>query len=124
MFNINTNNNIIKMVRGDSLKTKIYIDTSDSVLYPNVRPLADDEKLYFALMRYNQSFECAEVKKVFTNQSEHDEYGNVYLKLTPRDTEFLEPGKYFYTIRLRKVDAQTGEETVDTLCTDTEFWIL
>lgn len=114
-------NGIIRLMRGDSLNTPIYINTG-SKMVPNYYKLSGSDRLYFALMEPNQAFEDAVLKKKFDITSAQDADGNVLLKLKSSDTEKLLVGKYYYMIKLRCID-NFGEETVRTIVPPTLFWL-
>lgn len=120
MGDISTNG-IITLMRGDSFTTPIYINIGTK-LSPKYYTLSSSDRLYFALMEPNQSFEDAVLKKVFNFTSPQDNKGNTLLTIKPTDTENLLVGKYYYMIKLRTKDS-FGEEIVKTIVPPTLFWI-
>lgn len=120
MSNI-SNNGIITLMRGDSFTAPIYINIGTQ-LSPSYYSLGESDRLYFALMEPNQAFEDAVLKKKFDFTSPKDEYGNTLLILKPTDTEKLLVGKYYYMIKLRKIDSY-GQEYVRTVVNPTLFWL-
>lgn len=118
---IEPENGIITLMRGDTLTTPIYVNIGTK-LKPKYKKLAENEKLYFALMEPNQAFEDAVLKKVYDYLSDTDKDGNVLLKLYPQDTEKLLVGKYYYMIKLRTFDAW-DQEVVRTIVQPTLFWL-
>ena len=113
---------VIYLNRGDSMKTSLCLNCG-TALVPIQYLLTDDDIVYFALMEPNTTFENAIVKKVFTNKDEMTECGDLIIKLTPKDTENLLPGKYYYTIKLR-TGLSDDDYEVQTVVPETEFQIL
>lgn len=116
-----SNKGIIHLTRGDSMRAPLFINngTDTAPIRYNLTP---DDIIYFAIMEPNQSFENAIVKKVFTIADEMTEHGDLWIKLNPADTEYLLPGKYFYTIKL-KTNCADGTYSVRTIITEKEFWL-
>jgi hypothetical protein len=114
-------NGIINLMRGDSFTTPIHINIG-SKLSPRYYKLGQLDRLYFALMEPNQSFEDAVVKKVFDFTSPQDKDGNTLLTIKPKDTEKLSVGQYYYMIKLRTFD-MFGEESIRTIVKPTLFWL-
>ena len=114
-------NGIIRLMRGDSFCTPIYINIGTE-LDPVYKNLTANDVLYFGLMEPNQAFEDAVVKKTFTFLDRKDDKGNTLLILDPKDTEKLLVGKYYYMIKLRTID-KIGHETVITVVPPTLFWL-
>ena len=118
---IETENGIITMMRGDTIKFPLKINIGTK-LCPEYRPITPYETLYFALMEPGQAFENAILKKRYTSLSPKDNDGNVLLILESSDTEFLLTGKYYYTVKLKTVEP-SGSETVNTIILPTLFYI-
>lgn len=143
MFDI-TNNNIISINRGDTLKYYfvIYLNdvsTDDIPMWQvcptvlrddnHIYPLQPGDKLYFGVMEANQSFENALIRKEFTTSVN----GVVTIYLEPEMTEHLVPGTYYYSIKilvkgLRIDGSESSEETyaddtILTLVPNTKFAI-
>ena len=104
------------------MKTSLCLNCG-TALVPIQYILKDEDTVYFALMEPNTTFETAIVKKVFTNKDELTEQGDLYIKLSPKDTENLLPGKYYYTIKL-KTDLSDDDYEVQTVVPETEFQLL
>lgn len=121
MFHI-SDAGVIYLNRGDSMKTSLCLNCG-TALVPIQYILKDEDTVYFALMEPNTTFETAIVKKVFTNKDELTEQGDLYIKLSPKDTENLLPGKYYYTIKL-KTDLSDDDYEVQTVVPETEFQLL
>lgn len=122
--------NILQMNRGDTLQFNFTIDNDSAENGCYV--LQDNDALYFGLMDPNQMFENALVKKKYTidDINPDDPYGTITITLDPEDTLDLEPGRYYYMIKL-KMDhwALNGEgdtdhiESVTTIINKTKFFI-
>lgn len=93
------NDGTISINRGDLFLSPLFINggTKDQPIryslidYPNT-------KVYFSIMQPNQLFENADIRKVFTNQ-DINQFGDVMIKLTSRETMHLMQGKYYYQIK-------------------------
>lgn len=111
-------NGIITLNRGDVFSLNVSVNAG-SVLEPVIYPMEEGDKLYFALMEPKQPFERALIRKVFTMEDQ-DEEGNVLMNFSATDTEFLVPGKYYYTVKLFRNDG----DLVDTIISKTQFIII
>ena len=133
MFNI-AFNGIITVTRGDSFKFPLTINFG-STLTPENYGLKKHDKVYFAVMEPNQTFECALIKKVFT-VDDVNENQEIEISFKPKDTQCVLPGKYYYQIKLqrfhKKLDS-SGQEIdewdlddydVDTVVDKTQFFIM
>lgn len=108
------NNNIITLVRGDTLKCPIYINIGTNI-DPIYYVLQENDKLYFGLMECNQKFENAILKKTMTSETEKTEVGLPILTINPADTEYLHPGRYYYSVKLLKANGEVKTVTPNTL---------
>ena len=108
-----TNGDNLMLNRGDTLSFALFINAGDE-LNPEQYIVTENDTVYFALMEANGDFEHALLKKVFTSESEKDEYGNIIITLVPEDTQNLICGEYSYTIKL-KSDTVGGKYNVFTL---------
>lgn len=107
--------NIIKLVRGDTYSTSISIesDTAEDGLYR----LSVSDTLYFGIMYPHQKFEDAIIRKRFT-KADQDSDGNILIQLEPSDTIDLDPGVYYYAVKLRQ------DNQVSTVINKAKFVIL
>lgn len=115
-----SNEGIITLTRGDTLECPIFINKGTE-LSPIRYIMQSDDTLYFALMEVNQPFEKAILKKVITS-ADLNEHNDPVLKLRSEDTERLEIGTYYYTLKLKRgndVDSQ-----VDTVVPSRLFYII
>lgn len=117
MFNI-SRNGIISINRGDNFTINVFVNIG-TVLEPMQYKLQGEDKLYFALCEPNQPFECALIRKVFTEEN-LDADNNIDMNFIPEDTEHLLPGTYYYTIKLYRA----AEDLVDTIINKTKFIIM
>lgn len=104
--------NIVLLNRGDSLDLILSIKI-DAVPYTMV----GGDYLYFGLMRYDQKFEEAFIKKRYS-VADYDKNGFITVHLNPEETVWLIPGVYYYSIKLKKADG-----TVATILPKTKFVI-
>ena len=111
-----SNNNIIRVTRGDSF-TLDFCDFVVNTLEPDCT-LHPGDSLYFGLMEPNQPFEFALIRKKFTNETNLD-MESVPMDFTPEMTEFLMPGTYYYSVKIERADGK-----VETLVKKTKFYII
>ncbi len=148
-------NNVISMVRGDTLDIKLTIIENDNqgligYINKNFEELVEPEssenpvsivgkiyhlepgdKVYFGLMRPNDSFEKSVIVKYIEKIEDseesgldyhgiyEDESGNLHIRLDRRDTELLYPGDYYYTVKVERFD-----ETVETVVYKNKFLLI
>lgn len=83
--------NIIKLNRGDSCEFKVSTNLSEA------------DVAYFSLMYPHQRFEEAIITKGYTIADQIDgkgsNTGEILIKLAPGDTNCLDPGIYYYTVK-------------------------
>lgn len=118
MFDI-SNEGRITLTRGDSFSSPLFINAGTEIR-PVRYHLSEDDIVYFAVMEPNRKFECAIIKKVYTHNDLKSEQGDIVISLNPSDTEFLKPGQYYYTVKLRTM--QSNE--VQTVIPEREFMLL
>ena len=125
MFNIDPVSKIITINRGDTVEFPIYINEIGNMWAPVKTELEDADTIYFGVMEPNKNFEEAIIKKVFNKYSRRDEEGDLLVTLDPIDTLYLRPGKYYYSIKRKRVDVETFHvERVDTIIPNTLFYIV
>lgn len=115
-----SNEGIVRMSRGDSFSRPVFINAGTEIA-PIRYKFNESDLLYFALMEPNQTFEKAILKKVIDHSS-INEHGDPVLSLASSDTENLETGLYYYTLKLRR-QVLGGDDLVDTVVPNTQFWI-
>ena len=116
MFELSINN-IVTVSRGDSFECPLFINQGTNIS-PVRYEISGDEYVLFAIERPNQPFECAAVRKKFTEQDKNKN-GDVVVKITSKDTRNLCPGDYFYEIK-----AYLKDGGVNTIVEKTKFIIL
>lgn len=116
------NAHIINMHRGDSFRASIFINKGSSI--NPIRYYVDGTDLLFlGIMEPNQCFEKAIIKKVYDAHSDTDFAGDIIFSLDPVDTEYLNPGLYYYQAKLLQHDTH-GKEYVTTVIDKTPFYII
>ena len=119
MFNV-SKNGIVSVTRGDSFQIPLFINQGTE-LKPIRYELTGDDTIYFALMEPNQRFECALLKKVFTKE-DLNANGDIVIKFSPKDTENILPGSYYYQVKV-KFNKLDGTYEVNTIVPKTQFII-
>lgn len=156
MFNISANG-IIELHRGDTVNIPIYINLG-TTMRPQYYDMIsaweeidesevdnyvlskkeEDGKFYgytgdmvfFGLLEPNQRWEKALVKKTFTAYDFDYTDKSIELRLNTEDTEYLEPGNYYYELKLYRClytskDQEIDRNThVDTIVGRTKFVIM
>lgn len=99
--------NIIVMTRGDTFRFDVTVfDEEDMTARYD---FLDRDRIYFGVMRPHQKFEDAIIRKAF-NGSAAKTTGRINITIQPEDTEHLEPGVYYYAIKLMKYDGVDEED--------------
>ena len=98
----------IVITRGDTYNFNLSIidETSSAGIYF----LQDDDVLYFRIMRPNQPFEEAIIEKKYTVE-DMDAEGIISLCISSEDTINLEPGRYYYSVKL-SINNSTAKKEV------------
>lgn len=112
-------NGYVTINRGDTFSIPLFINIGTEMnpirFYIKDHP---GTKVYLGVMEPNQCFEKAIVRKMYTDQSEVNEEGDLLISFTPNDTMYLHPGRYYYQIKVL-VD---GKE-LNTIIPQTPFFI-
>jgi hypothetical protein len=105
-------NNIISLNRGDTYEFDLTIDdvTSDSGSYQ----LQGEDVVYFGIMRPQQPFEEAIIKKRFT-VTDLAADGTLPVVIEPEDTIDLQPGTYYYAVKIHIQHNIIHPETAEIL---------
>lgn len=120
-------NKIIKINRGDSFEFTVNIHEKDSIAKKYLLTSAD--AVYFALLSPHQRFEDAIILKGYTLEDQNIETGEILVQIKPNDTKILEPGVYYYTVKLKRggnlevLDAFDEPDEIRTLIERTKFII-
>lgn len=116
---------IIVMNRGDTYKFTLCIanglsdiEEDGTVSETERYMMREGDTLFFGLMEPHQRFEDAILKKSYL-PADMDSSGYVQIDIKPADTINLEPGVYYYAIKLRHI--VDGETTVITVIEKTKF---
>ena len=106
----------LELVRGDTFELPLPINCgSREEFIPYF--LSPDDFLYIGIMKPSQPFEHAEVRAMLDCRSPKDSFGNVIFILQSCETEKLEPGKYYISVKL-----QSGNR-VSTLIDNKIFFV-
>lgn len=105
--------NIIVMTRGDTYRFDVTVfDEADiTARYDFI----DKDRIYFGIMHPHQKFEDALIRKAYDGSIAKTS-GRITITIQPEDTEYLEPGVYYYAIKLKKYDGVDEEQP------DKEYW--
>ena len=94
-------NDIIRLSRGDTVSFKFVINIgSKSELKMYKYKLRPSDALYFGVMEPRTFFEDAIIRKRYTNDDLNPD-GSVTITVDAVDTLRLEPGVYYYEIKLK-----------------------
>lgn len=119
---------IIKINRGDSFTFSFRPYSED--FCKNHKMLLESETIYFALLHPHQPFEDAIILQGYTLEDQDADTGVITIQLTPKETNMLMPGVYYYTVKLKRggvatiVDGSDNPESMTTLIDRTKFIIL
>ena len=122
MFNISYDG-IITINRGDSFRLPLMLNYGTK-MEPLMYRMTPKSFVYFAVMEPNEPFENALIRKKYTID-DVDEDGNIVIKFRPQDTQCVLPGKYYYQVKLQRLNLDDPEDyEVDTVIDKTQFFIL
>lgn len=91
--------NIIVMTRGDTYRFDVTIFSEDDIT--DRYELTENDVVYFGIMYPHQKFEDAIIRKRFVSTDVEDN-GRVSITIEPEDTVDLEPGVYYYAVKLKQ----------------------
>lgn len=115
-------NGIITMTRGDNVSIPLFINAGTELI-PLRYVLKDNDIVYFGLCEPNQPFENATVRKMYTKDNRKLAHnGDLLIVFDSKDTEYLEDGLYYYTIKLETIK-EDGSQVIQTLVPKTKFFI-
>ena len=118
------NNNIITMSRADTVEFSLFIN-SGTEIQPQRYELTEYDTVYFAIMKPNQPFELATIKRIYTYESDKTLEGDLIITLNSSDTEFLSPGLYYYSLKMKTIDENDNTKyTVNTIVPNTKLYII
>ena len=113
MVRVSNDGNVV-INRGDTVNFLLFINKGTEMQPLRYIPQEGDT-IFVGITEPNQPFECAILKQKYTNANLNAD-GDVVIKLTPKDTECLKPGKYFYEIKLK-----FANEEVNTIIPQRQF---
>ena len=117
MFRI-SNNGIVTVTRGDSFSLKVFMNLRSNS-FPAPYELQEGDIVYFGLTEPNQPFEHALIRKTATRDDLESEFIVVF-NFSPEMTEYIMPGNYYYTIKLKKAE----DDSVITIMDKRKFVII
>lgn len=109
-------NGIITMTRGEYKKFPLFINASHKMT-PVRYVINSEDKVCVYVCEPNQLIEDAIIKKVYT-QEDLNEFGDVMITFESKDTFYLEPGTYYYEIKL------VNSRTIKTIIPKSKFIIV
>ena len=118
---------IIKLNRGDSYEFIVTIPQKEDISKNYI--LTEKDVVYFVIMFPHQPFEKSCFVKGYTMEEQDQETGELTIKLVPNDTRLLQPGIYYYTIKLQRggtldvIDDFDEPDEVRTIVERTKFII-
>ena len=119
MFNI-SKNGIITLTRGDTFQLPLFVNVG-TPLKPIRFDLQENDAVTFRVMRANEKSEDAVIKKVY-RQKDMNEHGDVVVKFESADTFYLDPGIYYYEVKLAYV--RDNQSYVNTIVGRTKFYLI
>jgi hypothetical protein len=108
-----TPNNLLKITRGDTADFKFRLNIG-STINPKEYTLQPGDRVYFGVTEPRKPFEHSLIMKVLDGDS-----SLVTINFTPEDTEYVIPGTYYYSLKIR-----TANEDVYTVIDKRKFIIL
>lgn len=110
-----SNNGIITMTRGDFLQVPLFINAGDET-DPARYKITDNDTVYLGIMEPNTPFEHSLIRKVYTKENTN-KYGDVVIELGLDDTQYLQPGTYYYEAKLKRVKQINGTKSIEIVDT-------
>lgn len=114
------NSGKITINRGDYFKAPLFINagTKDSPIRLKLK-YTPDSKVYFSIMKPNQSFEDGVIRKIFKYPENINNYGDVIVELLPQETRILPSGIYYFQAKL-----VINNKYVNTITDRLEFQVI
>ena len=118
-------NGIVTLTKGDTFQLPLFIN-SGTAFDPVPFELQEGDKVLLRVMRANESFEDALIKKTYTQGGENtdayiDDLDNVVFKFSYFDTYWIKYGIYFYEAKV--IYTRDNEEHIWTFCPRNKFYI-
>ena len=107
-------NGVVSLNRGDWFEFPLFMNQGNK-LYPIRYSLLEDDtaSVYFSVMLPGQEFQNGLIRKVYTSVSPHTSCGDIILNITSDETLSLQPGKYFFSVKL--VYNKNNEQKIATI---------
>lgn len=119
-----SNNGFITLNRGDSFSVPLFINGGTELVPIRYSLSAHPEtELYLGVMEPGQPFETALIRKKYNHKSKMNEYGDLLIEFSSKDTEYLSPGKYYYQVRAKFNDDENNTH-VETVIQKKQFIII
>ena len=92
---------VITLNRGDCFKTPLFINigTEEEPIRLDILKFSDAE-IYFGVYNFGDRFENSFIAKKFTHLDSNS-LGDIMIALDPKDTLYVKPGRYIYSIKAR-----------------------
>ena len=124
MSNI-SKNGIVTLTKGDTFQLPLFIN-SGTEFDPVAFDFQEGDQVLLRLMRANESFNDAVLKKTFVYGGENedsylDDKGNVVFKFSYYDTYWIKYGIYFYEAKV--IYTRDNEEKIWTFSPRNKFYI-
>lgn len=122
MINIDRNGNI-SINRGDTFKVPLFIDCSKDIFNSIRFPLKERDEIYFYLVEPNTPSKFPLIKQIYKKE-DINENGDIILKFIHDDTCWINPGTYYYEIKLRRKLEEGFEDILVTIVDRRKFVII
>jgi len=110
---VESNASIIRINRGDSFQKPLYINCG-TFLNPVRYQLQEGDKVYFGVMEPNHYWEQSILRQRYDKDSDKTEDGDIIIKISPEETEYLLPGTYYYQVKLLRSEDLEVKTVVPT----------
>ena len=116
-------NGVITIRRGECFQIPLFINvgTKEEPNRLDIRELPSAE-IYLGIYTADSKFENSLVRKKYTLENVN-EYGDMLVTFVKNDTNYIQPGKYFYEVKLRLYNKTDGE-FVSTVINKTPCYII
>lgn len=122
MLTIDNNGNIT-INRGDTFKVPLFIDIGWDMFHSLRFPIKEGDDIFLYIIEPNQPLERCLLKQTYTEE-DTNERGDILIKFTNADTEWLHPGTYYYEIRLQRKWCEGYEDALVTLTPRRKFIVI
>ena len=117
------NSGSITISRGDCFKIPLFINigTEEEPIRLDFKKFSDME-VYFGVYLPGGIFENSFIAKKFTHLDSNS-LGDIMIALDPKDTLYVKPGRYIYSIKARMYNPIQGE-WINTVVDSNNFYII